>query len=110
MGNSAPKAIRILRERQVVEIDWSDGHASSYEAVALRWLCPCAYCRGEAGLPGWLDSTPKLTNEQTQLVGGEMIGGYALCLFWGDGHRTGYYTFDLLRDRCACADCIGANR
>ena len=26
--------------------------------TTLRWLCPCAYCRGEAGLPGWLDSAP----------------------------------------------------
>ena len=30
-------------------------------AVTLRWLCPCAFCRGEAGLPGWLDSAPQLT-------------------------------------------------
>ena len=29
--------------------------------LTLRWLCPCAFCRGEAGLPGWLDSAPTLT-------------------------------------------------
>lgn len=46
----SPSAIRIIREGQRVELDWADGHQSQFDAVALRWLCPCAYCRGEAGL------------------------------------------------------------
>lgn len=109
-SKSSPSAIRILREQQRLEIDWGDGHTSAYEAAALRWLCPCAYCRGEAGLPGWLDANPTLSKEQTTLAGGEMIGGYALCLFWGDGHRAGYYSFSLLRGHCPCADCFTAQR
>jgi DUF971 family protein len=24
---------------------------------------------------------------------------------WGDGHSTGFYTFNLLRERCPCAEC-----
>jgi DUF971 family protein len=39
-----------------------------------------------------------------------MVGSYALCLFWGDGHRTGYYTWSLLRQRCSCATCMSAPR
>ena len=105
----SPRAVRILREAQHLEIDWADGHASRYEAVSLRWLCPCAYCRGEAGVPGWLDSRPTLTAAQTTLEGGEMVGSYAICLFWGDGHRTGYYAWSLLRDRCPCHGCLTAS-
>ncbi|RLT25998.1 MAG: DUF971 domain-containing protein [Chloroflexi bacterium] len=102
----APAALRILRAEQRLEVDWADGHASTYEATALRWLCPCAYCRGEAGMPGWLDANPSLTPQQTTLEGGGMIGNYAVCLFWGDGHRTGYYTWPLLRSHCPCAACL----
>lgn len=107
---NSPTALRILREQQRLEVDWADGHQTRYAAEALRWLCPCAYCRGEAGLPGWLDANPKLTSEQTTLIGGEMIGGYALCAFWADGHRTGYYSFTLLRDRCPCERCLSEVR
>ena len=106
-AHQAPSAIRLLREQQALELDWPDGHQSRFDAVALRWLCPCAYCRGEAGLPGWLDANPSLTEQQTTLTGGELVGSYALCAFWGDGHRTGYYTWTLLRKNCSCADCLG---
>ncbi|MFM8279043.1 MAG: gamma-butyrobetaine hydroxylase-like domain-containing protein, partial [Candidatus Limnocylindrus sp.] len=75
-----PAALRILRSEQRLEIDWADGHASTYETAALRWLCPCAYCRGEAGMPGWLDTNPSLTPQQSNLVGGGIIGNYAVCL------------------------------
>ena len=51
-------------------------------------------------MPGWLDSAPTLTAEQTRLVDIAMVGGYAIAPTWGDGHHTGYYTFTLLRDRC----------
>ena len=51
-------------------------------------------------MPGWLDSGPTLTAEQTRLVDVQLVGNYAVAPSWGDGHHTGYYTFDLLRDRC----------
>ena len=73
----------------------------------LRWLCPCAYCRGEAGLPGWLDSAPTLTPDQTRLVDIALVGQYAVAPTWGDGHHTGFYTFTALREMCPCAECTG---
>ena len=71
----------------------------------LRWLCPCAFCRGEAGLPGWLDSAPQLTAEQTRLVDLQLVGQYAIAPTWGDGHHTGYYTYANLRAMCPCDAC-----
>jgi DUF971 family protein len=88
-----------------VTLEWADGHWTVYDAVTLRWLCPCAYCRGEAGQPGWLDSSPTLTTEQTRLVDLALVGSYALQPTWGDGHATGYYTYQMLRDHCACDAC-----
>jgi DUF971 family protein len=100
-------ASRIHADRAAgtLQIGWADGHETSYDAVTMRWLCPCAFCRGEAGLPGWLDSRPTLTAEQTRLVDVQLVGQYAIAPTWGDGHHTGYYTFALLRDRCPCDAC-----
>ena len=95
------------RAAGTLAIDWADGHHTTYPALALRWLCPCAFCRGEAGQPGWLDSRPELTAEQTRLVDVQLVGQYAVAPLWGDGHHTGYYTYALLRDRCPCDDDAG---
>lgn len=102
---AAPLSIRADRGAGRLEIDWADGHRTAFDAVTLRWLCPCAYCRGEAGVPGWLDTAPTLTEEQTRLVDVHLIGSYAIAPAWADGHHTGYYPYVLLRDRCPCAEC-----
>jgi DUF971 family protein len=99
-----PTRIHADRARSILEIEWADGHRSEYSFVALRWLCPCAYCRGEAGSPGWLDSSPTLTPEQTQLVDLRLVGWYGIAPTWGDGHDSGIYTFELLRANCPCGE------
>jgi DUF971 family protein len=99
-----PTRIHADRAGGRLEIQWADGHRSSYDFVTLRWLCPCAYCRGEAGQPGWLDSAPTLTPAQTQLTDVQLVGQYALAPTWADGHHTGYYTFERLREACPCPE------
>ena len=59
-------------------------------------------------MPGWLDTAPTLTDEQSRMVDIALVGNYAVAPSWGDGHHTGYYTFALLRDRCPCATCAAA--
>jgi DUF971 family protein len=103
-----PVRIHADRGAGTLDIDWQDGHHTTYGAEALRWLCPCAYCRGEAGLPGWLDTSPTLTGDQLRLVDVHLIGSYAIAPAWGDGHHTGFYPYRLLRERCGCADCTAA--
>jgi len=105
-GPVEPARIHADRAAGTVELEWRDGHRSIYDATSLRWLCPCAYCRGEAGLPGWLDSAPSLTSEQVRLVDLQLVGQYAIAPTWGDGHHTGFYTFAMLRDRCLCEVCV----
>jgi DUF971 family protein len=102
---TAPVRIHADRSARTLAIDWADGHATPYDFTALRWLCPCAYCRGEAGMPGWLDSLPTLTDEQTRMTDIHLVGNYAVSPHWGDGHSTGFYTYRLLRDRCPCPEC-----
>ena len=102
---TTPRRIHADRTARTLAIEWADDHQTTFDLTDLRWLCPCAYCRGEAGLPGWLDSAPTLTDEQVRLVDVQLVGNYAISPSWGDGHHTGYYTFGLLRHRCPCPVC-----
>ena len=105
-----PVSIKADRTAGLLTIDWADGHRSEFDATALRLLCPCAFCQGEAGRPGWLDTNPTLTAIQSQLVDARLVGAYALAPTWADGHDTGYYTFDSLRENCPCSECSAARR
>ena len=49
---------------------------------------------------------PILKPGQYELQGIEPVGSYALQLVWGDGHRTGIYTYDYLRQICECEECM----
>jgi DUF971 family protein len=101
----APRRIHADRTARTLFLEWADGHETTYDFTALRWLCPCAYCRGEAGMPGWLDSAPTLTADQTRLTDLHLVGNYAVSPHWADGHGTGYYSFTQLRHHCPCAVC-----
>ncbi|HEY1169121.1 MAG TPA: DUF971 domain-containing protein [Candidatus Limnocylindrales bacterium] len=103
-----PTRINADREAGLVTVEWADGHRSEFDVVALRRLCPCAFCQGEAGRPGWLDTNPTLTPDQTQLVGMRLVGAYALAPTWADGHDTGYYAYEALRANCPCTACTTA--
>ncbi|MEL6182606.1 MAG: gamma-butyrobetaine hydroxylase-like domain-containing protein, partial [Myxococcota bacterium] len=35
----------------------------------------------------------------------EPVGNYGMKLFWGDGHDTGIYDFEELRNICPCTTC-----
>ena len=100
----SPSRIHADRSARELQIEWSDGHRTTYDFVTLRWLCPCAFCRGEAGLPGWLDSSPTLSDAQTTLTDIALVGQYALQPTWADGHHTGFYTFERLREACPCPE------
>jgi len=102
---TTPVKIHADRAAETLAIEWADGHLTTYGFEPLRWLCPCAHCRGEAGMPGWLDSNPTLTAEQTRLTDLHPVGNYAISPHWADGHKTGYYPYVLLRDRCPCPEC-----
>ncbi len=61
-------------------------------------------------MPGWLDSRPTLTDDQTRLVNLQLVGSYAVAPSWADGHHTGYYTFQALRNECPCPECTARRK
>ncbi|TMD17800.1 MAG: DUF971 domain-containing protein [Chloroflexi bacterium] len=81
----------------MVEIMWEDGAHTTYTGEQLRWACPCAECRGEAGLPGRLSRVKALSAEELRVQDVTLVGQYALQIAFESGHATGLYTFNYLR-------------
>lgn len=77
---------------------WEDGEESFLSFDHLRKSCPCAACQGEPDVTGKV-LVPKVAHvkKSFELVRYEIVGGYALQLYWADGHNTGIYSFDYLR-------------
>jgi DUF971 family protein len=80
-----------------MEITWEDGVHTTYSGEQLRWSCPCAECRGEAGAPGRLSRVKSLDESELRINDVTLVGQYALQIAFDSGHNTGIYTFSLLR-------------
>lgn len=78
---------------------WADGAETYISLEQLRKNCPCAVCQGEPDALGRI-AKPSVTHTDRsfQLISVQQVGGYALQLKWADGHSTGIYTFDFLRN------------
>ena len=87
-------------------IAWEDGNVSTYSGEQLRWACPCAECRGEAGAPGRLARVGNLPEDELRVQDVTLVGQYALQIRFDSGHATGLYTFSYLRS-LAAADRAG---
>ena len=80
-------------------IKWDDGTESYVRLETLRRSCPCAGCKGEGDVLGNLYKQPDkpLLAVAFQLRRLARVGGYAVQPFWGDGHSSGIFSFDYLR-------------
>jgi DUF971 family protein len=94
-----PREIGKANERDV-KITWQDGHVSVYPARPLRLSCPCAGCVDE--VTGELRVDPAHIPQNVKPLNVELIGRYAISIHWSDGHQTGIYTFEQLRNICPC--------
>lgn len=79
-----------------LRIDWQDGHRSLYAVRSLRLACRCARCVEEG------TGRPLLREEEVpEDVRPKRIapvGRYAIRFDWSDGHDSGIYTFEYLRE------------
>ena len=88
-------------------IAWSDGTESFLKLEILRRACPCAACGGEPDVLGNVPSRQSgitYTNKSFQLIGFDVVGGYAVQPRWADGHSSGIYSFTYLRRLGQAAD------
>lgn len=82
-----------------ITIVFGDGARCTFANDELRANCPCATCRGfrERGEDAW--PRPGGPTE-ARILAAELVGAWGLNLAWNDGHATGIYPFDSLREWC----------
>ena len=90
-----PVSINLSSEGKL-EVVWPDGHIGTYAAYDLRVGCPCALCVDEDSGTRTLD--PKKVPLDIKIAGFENVGRYAVGITFSDGHNTGIYNFDRLRN------------
>ncbi|HEX9201409.1 MAG TPA: DUF971 domain-containing protein [Acidobacteriaceae bacterium] len=109
-----PLKVRVKKtEGTGVEIDWRDGHKSSWNFRWLRDACPCATCHDEREKSGRAPGEPKPKSQALLMmyeapprpVDVTPVGKYALKFKWNDGHEAGIYSWDYLRRVCQCPMC-----
>lgn len=87
---------------EVLEIEWSDGEVLHYPVRHLRENCPCASCREKrTAPPPEPTSLPILSQAETEplrITKMEPTGRYAYAIHFSDGHDTGLYTLETLRE------------
>jgi len=97
---SYPTNIQLTDDRRI-QIDWSDGERRLYTFRELRDACPCATCKEKQQKPAASTLLPVLSAAEAQpltIRGMKPLGNYAYSIAFSDGHDTGIYTFDLLRE------------
>ncbi len=104
MPGSSIVPYAITREDAGLRIEWdAAGHETWCPARDLRLACPCAGCREEMTGRPLLDPSTVPSDVRPARV--ELVGAYAIRIWWSDGHGTGIYTFDSLRTWCRCPRC-----
>jgi DUF971 family protein len=84
-----------------LRIDWSDGAAREYTVRELRDGCPCATCREKRSHPQPPPLLPVLSAAEAQplaIRAMKPVGNYAYAIDFSDGHDTGIYTIEYLRE------------
>jgi DUF971 family protein len=87
-------------------IQWNDGHRGVCTWRHLRDNCPCAGCREERLQP----PDPFRVLKASELLPLKPVsiaptGLYAYKIVWSDGHDSGIYTLEHLRQLCQCDQC-----
>lgn len=98
-----PTGVKADKSSRTVNISWSDGTTCTLPFAGLRAVCPCVECRGghgNMGRPPDLDQLHTAQNDTLMLENVAAVGSYAIQFLWSDGHSTGIYTWDYLRQAC----------
>jgi DUF971 family protein len=103
MTTIRPVNVTADRQKRQLLIQWDNGTECEYPFAGLRAICPCVECKGghaHMGGPPDLQKLQTAQNESLNLENVQAVGSYALQFFWNDGHSTGIYTWDYLRQAC----------
>lgn len=83
----------------VLSIEWDNGEKTLGFTKTLRQHCPCAICQ-EAREKKDLLVVLSSDQQHIELTDWRFVGNYAVALIWSDGHDTGIYTYEFLKQLC----------
>lgn len=96
----SPVSIEVFNTEQYIKIEWKDGHITKLNLFGLRKNCPCVTCRGGHDKMGQYE--PELFRVKPTRIykidSAEAVGNHALKINWDDGHNSGMYKWELLRN------------
>ncbi len=91
-----------LSGQDTLFITWNDGQVRKYTFRELRDKCPCATCREKRGAqakpPALLPVLSAAELLPLTITAVKPVGNYAYSIAFGDGHDTGIYTLEFLRE------------
>jgi DUF971 family protein len=93
---ATPVAVHRASDGSGLKITWDDGQETTSAARVLRQTCPCAGCvdewtRKRTFDPATVPMDVKITDVLT-------VGNYALTPIFSDGHQTGIFRWETLRE------------
>ena len=92
----SPTKIKV-RDKEFLDITWTNGEQKSIKLSNLRNGCPCAICHAEK--EEWSSTyIPLYTKEQLTIIKINIVGTYAVGISWEDGHNTGIYDYEYLHN------------
>lgn len=94
---SPPSELRAHLNQQALELKWKDDAIAVFVPFRLlRGSCPCAACVNE--MTGQRTYFHEDTSDDIRPEQLELVGNYAVRITWSDGHNTGLFTWEYLRE------------
>jgi DUF971 family protein len=85
-----------------LRMTWDDAQVREYSVRELRDKCPCATCREKRNAPppptSGLTVLSMAETQPLRIVDMKPIGNYAYGIAFSDGHDTGIFTLEFLRE------------
>ena len=94
MTDVAPTDIKLHKQSATLELCYQDGSNYSLSAEFLRVHSPSAEVRGHGKGQEVLQSGKR----HVKLINVQQVGNYAVKLVFDDGHDTGIYSWEYLRE------------
>ena len=91
-----PVKIRVV-DKKDLQIVWDNESVDLLNLRELRKLCPCATCLAERDKQSKM-YIPLFAENQVTIKSINQIGNYAVQITWNDGHNTGIYEYNFLKN------------
>ena len=92
----SPLKISVV-DKSVLNVVWDDNKSTEIKLANLRRKCPCAICNAEKSEKS-SKYIPIFTLDQLTVDKIIIVGSYAIGITWKDGHNTGIYDYNYLRN------------